>query len=109
MNFWVQFLDGAAIRLPIHISSVKAASKQLRVKARRKRFAVEQLEALYSLLDDDGSGSLTVHEMIVRPPRPNTPSCFRRNGTALRAVMRAPAKARAFRRPVRPRRPPPCR
>ena len=23
-----------------------------------------QLEALYSLLDDDGSGSLTVHEMI---------------------------------------------
>ena len=35
-----------------------------------------QLEALYSLLDDDGSGSLTVHEMIVRSPRPNTPSCF---------------------------------
>ena len=38
-----------------------------------------QLEALYSLLDDDGSGSLTVHEMIdlfVRPhlfaPRPIT-------------------------------------
>ena len=35
-----------------------------------------QLEALYSLLDDDGSGSLTVHEMIdlfVRgpPPPPN--------------------------------------
>ena len=29
-----------------------------------------QLEALYSLLDDDGSGTLTVHEMIdlfVRP------------------------------------------
>ena len=25
---------------------------------------MEQLEALYSLLDDDGSGSLTVHEMI---------------------------------------------
>ena len=23
-----------------------------------------QLEALYSLLDDDGSGTLTVHEMI---------------------------------------------
>ena len=32
-----------------------------------------QLEALYSLLDDDGSGSLTVHEMIdlfVRHPMP---------------------------------------
>lgn len=26
--------------------------------------AVPQLEALYALLDDDGSGSLTVHEMI---------------------------------------------
>jgi hypothetical protein len=29
-----------------------------------------QLEALYALLDDDGSGTLTVHEMIdlfVRP------------------------------------------
>jgi hypothetical protein len=26
--------------------------------------ATVQLEALYSLLDDDGSGSLTVHEMI---------------------------------------------
>ena len=37
---------------------------------------LEQLEALYSLLDDDGSGSLTVHEMIVRSPRPNTPRCF---------------------------------
>ena len=37
---------------------------------------LEQLESLYSLLDDDGSGSLTVHEMIVRSPRPNTPSCF---------------------------------
>ena len=33
-----------------------------------------QLEALYSLLDDDGSGSLTVHEMIdlfVRRPMPS--------------------------------------
>ena len=35
-----------------------------------------QLEALYSLLDDDGSGSLTVHEMIdlfvrLRPPSDN--------------------------------------
>ena len=42
---------------------------------------LEQLEALYSLLDDDGSGSLTVHEMIVsaalpapRVPHP-TPHC----------------------------------
>ena len=26
--------------------------------------AAAQLEALYALLDDDGSGSLTVHEMI---------------------------------------------
>eukprot|EP01045_Picozoa_sp_COSAG04_P057327 COSAG04_NODE_27259_length_285_cov_0.704301_2_plen_47_part_01 len=34
---------------------------------------LEQLEALYSLLDDDGSGSLTVHEMIVRSPAPSPP------------------------------------
>ena len=34
---------------------------------------LEQLEALYSLLDDDGSGSLTVHEMIVRSPPPLPP------------------------------------
>ena len=37
---------------------------------------LEQLEALYSLLDDDGSGSLTVHEMIVSPAprrRPRAP------------------------------------
>ena len=33
--------------------------------------SLEQLEALYSLLDDDGSGSLTVHEMIVRSPAPS--------------------------------------
>ena len=31
---------------------------------------LEQLEALYSLLDDDGSGSLTVHEMIVSAALP---------------------------------------
>ena len=48
---------------------------------------LEQLEALYSLLDDDGSGSLTVHEMIVSaalpasaraPPQP--PSQRQRQG-----------------------------
>ena len=35
-----------------------------------------QLEALYALLDDDGSGTLTVHEMIdlfVRHPSSPTP------------------------------------
>jgi len=43
--------------------------------------AALQLEALYSLLDDDGSGSLTVHEMIdlfVRPAHtpPQLPSAY---------------------------------
>ena len=32
--------------------------------SRLQELNLEQLEALYSLLDDDGSGSLTVHEMI---------------------------------------------
>ena len=41
--------------------------------------AALQLEALYSLLDDDGSGSLTVHEMIdlfVRPAPPPPSSAY---------------------------------
>ena len=31
---------------------------------RMQELSVEQLQALYSLLDDDGDGALTVHEMI---------------------------------------------
>jgi len=43
---------------------------QLGVLARLQQLSLSQLEALYSMLDDDGSGDLTVHEMIVRSARP---------------------------------------
>lgn len=33
-------------------------------EGRMQELSVEQLQALYSLLDDDGDGALTVHEMI---------------------------------------------
>ena len=42
----------------------------LAVLARLQQLSLSQLEALYSMLDDDGSGDLTVHEMIVRSARP---------------------------------------
>ena len=32
--------------------------------SRMQELNIQQLEALYSLLDDDGDGELTVHEMI---------------------------------------------
>ena len=43
---------------------------------------LEQLEALYSLLDDDGSGSLTVHEMIARHEYKPTPTTIPRHAVS---------------------------
>ena len=55
----------------------------LAVLARLQQLSLSQLEALYSMLDDDGSGDLTVHEMIVRSARPPIVLC-----TALTSVLR---------------------
>ena len=46
---------------------VSGSSTQLAAKwalSRMQELDINQLEALYSLLDDDGDGELTVHEMI---------------------------------------------
>ena len=47
---------------PVSGSRVQLAAKW--ALSRMQELDINQLEALYSLLDDDGDGELTVHEMI---------------------------------------------
>ena len=66
-------LQGRLQELNVSATPAKHTARPSATHERSLRCAqLEQLEALYSLLDDDGSGSLTVHEMIdlfVRPHR----------------------------------------
>jgi hypothetical protein len=53
-----------SMRLPLSRSNQANTHALIKHLRRTQELNIQQLEALYSLLDDDGDGELSVHEMI---------------------------------------------
>ena len=53
-----------SMRLPLSRSNQANTHALIKHLRRTQELDINQLEALYSLLDDDGDGELSVHEMI---------------------------------------------
>ena len=58
----VGLFAGLAAAAPVALNRAEHLSQW--ALSRMQELNIQQLEALYSLLDDDGDGKLTVHEMI---------------------------------------------